>query len=293
MFQLLTHTKRYIQRKYSLNKYPPAPVKGLPHRPFSHNATIPKIIHQTYPTKTGLPAPLEKNIAFLQANNPRWAYRLYDDRDIERYIWENCPELLRYYKAIDPQYGAARADFFRYLVIYLEGGVYLDIKSSFLHPLDKVLRPDDSMLLSHWTDRKWGRHAEIPMKEGEFQQCFIIAAPGHPFVRNIIETIVNNLDRYRAYMHGTGKFATLKTTGPIAYTLAILPILEQYPHRIVDSVKDLGYVYSILEKDIQDLNHIEIFKTHYSKAEKPLVRSRPIEEWFGSQLRKVYARFVS
>ena len=35
------------------------------------------------------------------------------------------------------------ADVFRYLAVYREGGVYLDVKSTVTCPLDEVLSPDD------------------------------------------------------------------------------------------------------------------------------------------------------
>lgn len=76
--------------------------------------------------------------------NPGWEHRLYDDADIEAFIRESYgDEILAYYHRIDRRYGAARADLFRYLLLYRLGGVYLDIKSTTVRPLDEVLRPDE------------------------------------------------------------------------------------------------------------------------------------------------------
>ncbi len=41
--------------------------------------------------------------------------------------------------ADQPRYGVVLADIFRYLVIYNEGGVYLDIKSTVNRPLDEII----------------------------------------------------------------------------------------------------------------------------------------------------------
>ncbi|MCA3362157.1 MAG: hypothetical protein INF74_09420, partial [Roseomonas sp.] len=61
--------------------------------------------------------------------NPDWEYRLYEDADCERFIRENYDaETFKLFRSIHPDYGAARADFFRYLLLYRLGGVYLDIK---------------------------------------------------------------------------------------------------------------------------------------------------------------------
>ncbi|HEY6598156.1 MAG TPA: hypothetical protein VIZ30_02545 [Pseudomonadales bacterium] len=37
-------------------------------------------------------------------------------------------------------------------------------------------------------------------------------------------------------------------TGPIACTRAIAPLVPRHEHRVVDSVADLGFVYSIFER---------------------------------------------
>ena len=64
-----------------------------------------------------------------------------DDADINEYIGRAYGErLLGEFNRISPSYGATRADFFRYLLLYREGGVYLDIKSSMERPLDEVLQ---------------------------------------------------------------------------------------------------------------------------------------------------------
>ena len=82
---------------------------------------IPKIIHQTYYNKN-LPIQIQANINHLKNENPDWDFRLYDDDDIEKYIQSHFPQLLTIYKKINPNYGAAKADFFRYIVMYKDGG---------------------------------------------------------------------------------------------------------------------------------------------------------------------------
>jgi hypothetical protein len=85
--------------------------------------------------------------------NPAWEYRLYDDDAIEAFLLAHYdPAVRAAYQRIDPSYGAARADLFRYLVIYKLGGVYIDIKSRFLRPIDEVLRGDEAFLLSQWSN---------------------------------------------------------------------------------------------------------------------------------------------
>jgi mannosyltransferase OCH1-like enzyme len=242
---------------------------------------IPKIIHQTYPNST-LPEDLEENRKRFLSLNPSWEYRFYDDKAIVDFIRDNYnPEILGYYNRINPAYGAARADLFRYLVIYKCGGVYLDIKSTVSLPLDTVLKEDDVFLLSHWRNKKdeeyegWGLHPEIVTSDGEFQQWHVIAAPGHPFLKAVIENILRNIDLYIPCLHGVGQHGVIRITGPIAYTTAITPLLRLHKHRIVDSETELGLKYSIYNK----FSHMKIFNArHYTVLTEPVVMLSPFRQ---------------
>jgi len=237
---------------------------------------IPKIIHQTHYSKD-FPPEISLNIQKIKMLNPNWTYCFYDDMAVEEYIRSFFPDLFSDYLAINPSYGPARADLFRYLLLYREGGVYLDIKSSSSKPLDNVILESDRMVLSHWNTELFaegcGRHPEIDNPEGEFQQWFIIAAPGHPFLKSVIENVLRNIGIYCPDLHGKSKQGVLRVTGPIAYTLAIAPLLDQYPYRLVRSYEDLGLIYSLYDNVLPD-GHYKLSPIHYSKLEEPIVTHR-------------------
>lgn len=234
---------------------------------------VPRVIHQTYPT-LDLPEDLAANVAQMQALNPGWQHELYDDAAIHRFIAAEYGEaVLATYDRLDPVYGAARADLFRYLLLYRHGGVYLDIKSAALEPLDRVLRDDDRYILSQWQQKgeraAWGDHAELAgVPGGEYQQWHIIAAPGHPFLRAVIQAVLANIEAYRPWRDGVAQGAVLRVTGPIAYTRAIYPIREAWPHRLVQGEASLGLRYSF----VADYAHHRLFRKHYTQVETPLVR---------------------
>jgi len=122
---------------------------------------IPKIIHQTSHSQS-LPTLIQKNILKLKAMNPGWEYRFYDDDAVRHFISENYGAyILDFYNNINPKYGAARADLFRYLLMYQVGGVYIDIKASMQKPLDDVLMPNDSYLISNWQNKKGQCHEGV------------------------------------------------------------------------------------------------------------------------------------
>jgi hypothetical protein len=241
-------------------------------------ARIPKIIHQTYGTRD-LPKALQRNVADLQAANPGWDYRFYDDAAIEAFLVEHFgPGVHALYQRIDPRYGAARADLFRYLVIYKLGGVYLDIKSRFLRPIDNVLHGDEGFILSQWSNGPGQKYEGFGLKPevaripgGEFQQWHVIAAPGHPFLHAVLLAIFDGIERYVPWRHGTGKVGVIRLTGPIVYTLTIAPLVELHPHRRIANESVIGLDYSVVPGD----THKTLFKAHYTTSDVAVVKLPP------------------
>ena len=242
--------------------------------PFEQGLCVPKLIHQTFQTKN-LPPDFEHNVENLIALNPGWVHKIYDDADIVRFIDEHYDITIKnYYFKINPRYGAARADFFRYLLLYKFGGVYLDIKSTISKPLDSILKPGDQYLLTQWENKAgdnregWGKSTYLgDIPGGEFQQWHIVAAAGHPFLKSVIERILNNIDHYNPWIHGTGGNGVLRLTGPIAYTLAIFPLMPYYSHRLTTD-REIGFEYTIFKSS----SHKPLFKFHYTKLTESIIR---------------------
>ncbi len=246
---------------------------------------IPRRIHQTFHTKD-LPPALRRAVDQTRESNPGWEHRLYDDADIVDFIrTEYGSVILNAYQRIHPLYGAARADLFRYLLMYRVGGVYLDIKSACNRSLGEALLPDDTYLLSKWHGDRFvgmGIHPELQAMGGkEYQQWHIVAAPGHPFLKSVIENVLRNLMVYNSQLHGVGKPGVLRVTGPIAYSLAIHPLLATQSHRIVDSAQDLGFDYSVFMKGQDSSGHKPIFLSHYSDQRGPIVASGVLKRSYG------------
>jgi hypothetical protein len=241
--------------------------------------SVPRVLHQVFFKSPPGPPPTEilQNIARIRELNPGWRYHLYDEAAMLQFIGEHYPaSILELFQRIDSAYGAARADLFRYLLLYRVGGVYLDIKSSLTSPLDVVIAPGDRYLLSHWRNRAgqefegWGIYPELGnAPPGELQQWHIVAAPGHPFLRAVIARVLRNLALYNPALDGTGWAGVLRMTGPIAYTQAIRPILARYEHRMVDALHDLGFQYSIYPHSSA---HQRLFSEHYASRTEPIVQ---------------------
>ena len=237
---------------------------------------IPKIIYQTFPVKN-LPTSINENVRLIKKLNSDFDHVMFDDNDIEKFICEQYGwSMLSTYLRIDQRYGAARADLFRYLLIYQLGGVYLDSKSSTTEGIGNMLRDDDQYILAKWRNGVGQIHEGAgmsgPMRNvpgGEFQQWHVIAAPKHPFLEAVISSVLKNIADYRPWRHGTGRRAVIRTTGPTAYSLAINKIISKYPHRCVVSEQEIGLKYTILESDTK---HREVFTNHYSSNTHSIVK---------------------
>jgi len=185
---------------------------------------IPKIIHQTYKTKK-LPLELQEVVFKIKDNCPTFEHRLYDDEDIYNFIRDNYDEeTLRLYNMINPKLGMAKADFFRYLLMYKVGGFYFDIKSC---PEGDLSEWADNykFITGHWCHN---HHVDtLRYKLGEFQNWHIMSEPGHPILAHVIYRMKENI---KNYVHRPKKIDiktdVLSVTGPLCYSRAILEIKD-------------------------------------------------------------------
>lgn len=224
---------------------------------------IPRSIYQIFLGKslTELDPQIQKNVVHLQQHNQGWSYELFDEVRAEDFIRKNYnQEILRYYKMISPKYRAAQSDFFRYLLIYRCGGVYMDIKATTTTPLDEVLDPEDKYILYHWNNdpgaqyEYFGYFADLSegFPFGEYPQGFIISTAGHPILRAVILETMKRLDTYSPFTTGVGLMGVLRTTGPIMYSQTIrrtLPSLPDDLYREIRCAECLGLKISIFDDE--------------------------------------------
>lgn len=78
----------------------------------------------------------------------------------------------------------------------------------------------------------WGTHRQLRhIIGGEFQQWYIVASPGHPYLAAVIEAVLSNINRFNSFAFDNAWEAAICTTGPIVYTRSVHPLLAAHPHR--------------------------------------------------------------
>ena len=203
---------------------------------------IPKVIYQTWKTKN-IPYISKKNIKKMKKLNPDYEFKLYDDNDILDFIKDEYDErTLKAYKKLT--IGAAKADFFRYLILYKKGGIYLDLDSEITKNLDDLIKDREAVISREGT-------------RSYFCQWLMIFCKGHPILKKIIDiTIDNVLKNYK-------KLDTCLLTGPWGpYTEGINEVVN---------IKNLweeddDFINNILQNNEDNiLKKTFFFKTDYDK----------------------------
>eukprot|EP00667_Euglena_gracilis_P021487 EG_transcript_23548 len=157
---------------------------------------------------------LAANAAEMRQMNPNWTYRLWDHQSIAVFLSTHRhvmnyelglrpdEDVKNIYDSINPHYGSARCDFFRYTLMYMIGGVYMDLKAFSHLPLDKVLQPADGFVaIDEWDQRYfkgWGNFVDdVPGRGKEHPSWFMASAPRHPVIKSVFLRV---LAYYRRYM---------------------------------------------------------------------------------------------
>jgi len=198
--------------------------------------SIPMVIYRSWKTKD-LEDDYQSAWDFTAYNNPGYKQILFDDNEMDQFMETvYSGKINNAYKKIIPN--TARADLFRYCLLYEKGGVWLDMKSA-AKSLCKLIRKDDTFIVSTW--HKNPIHylcGAGPWYDfGELQQWWMVSSPKHPILKACIDMVVNNIETRIADGMLEKKRSinilgfnvmwnsapdVIATTGPIAFTKAIL-----------------------------------------------------------------------
>ena len=115
--------------------------------------SVPKLVHQTWETKD-LPPAMKATFEYNQAQNPEFEFILYDDDDRIAFIQKHFDRsVLNAYHTLVP--GAYRADLFRYCVLYVLGGIYMDVRFQCAEGfrLAEIAEPQYVRDMEHWGNK--------------------------------------------------------------------------------------------------------------------------------------------
>lgn len=161
---------------------------------------IPLNLFQTWYTLE-LPLHMKKNIELLKKQNPEFKYELYDDAMCREFIKDNFDKDVVYaFDKLKP--GAFKADLWRYCILYIKGGIYLDIKYHCINGFNLLTLTDKEY---------WVKDREQFNKNGIYQ-ALMVCLPRNNILKKCIDEIVQ-ICKYSIY-YNDNLYEALDYTGP-------------------------------------------------------------------------------
>lgn len=151
---------------------------------------IPKNIIQTYKSKDLVPPVIFENI---KNKNKDWNYFFFDDQECRKFLREEFGQ--NFQDKFDSfKKGAHKSDLFRLCWLYKNGGVYVDIDTNLLVPLDQIVSKIDDFTIMKNTYRRNLYDDLISrmlnVKHETLINSFIVSKKGDPRLKKCIEHVM-------------------------------------------------------------------------------------------------------
>jgi mannosyltransferase OCH1-like enzyme len=141
---------------------------------------IPLIVHQTAKT-TDIPEQWRGFQHRVRSLHPSWEYKLWTDEENLALVSQSAPRWLPLYNVL-PR-AIMRVDMIRYIILYLFGGLYLDLDYEVFRPFDLV---GETLVLPRESD---------PGEEVFLGNCILASVPGHPFWEHALTELETSFSR--------------------------------------------------------------------------------------------------
>lgn len=160
---------------------------------------IPKILMQTW-KDYNIPLKWKTSPESIQTHMPDWAYVVMSDDDNLRFVKMYFPQYMDMFVSFP--HAIQRADVIRYMWLYIQGGLYLDLDYELNEPLDRLFYPDSDLYFM------------ASSNVGAYITNSIMACkPGHPFWLELLEEIKQNSITPKFWAKGK-HLEVMMSTGP-------------------------------------------------------------------------------
>jgi mannosyltransferase OCH1-like enzyme len=217
-------------------------------------------LYQTWETKD-LPPKMNELRNYIVSNNPGFEFQLFDDADRINFIKKHFDSsVIESYLKLKP--GAYKADLWRYCVLYIHGGIYLDVK----------MRPVNGFRFIDIVDKEYYVRDYEGSGSGVWNGM-MVCFPGSVICKSAIEQIVLNVQNN--YYGETG----LYPTGPM--------LLKQFISQ--EEINNLPFYLKVKQGgyDINDENGKTILTTDdevYEEQRQYSNKSSHFEMWVNKDI---------
>ena len=161
------------------------------------STVIPLNIYQTWNSHDTIPPKMKEIMDSIKTDNPEFNYKCYNNNDCIEFIKNNFDEtILDAYNRIIP--ASYRSDLWRYCVLYINGGIYLDTK----------MKPVNGFKFLSVTDKEYFVRDFNTSGKGVVT-CFVVSKPKNDRLLKAINAIVDNVNNN---FYGE---SSLSPTGPL------------------------------------------------------------------------------
>jgi mannosyltransferase OCH1-like enzyme len=206
---------------------------------------IPLNIFQTWHTLE-LPPKMQENMELLKEQNSEFTHYLYDDEMCREFIYNFFDENILYtFDKLKP--GAYKADLWRYCILYIYGGIYLDIK----------FHSSNGFKLIKLTDKEYYvKDRRINNINCGVYNGLLVSLPYNTILLKTINNIVENV-KNAFYKFENHLIDSLMVTGPLLLSK------QFYPHEIDKFA--LKFSDSGLSINLNNSNILEIYKEYFEE----------------------------
>jgi hypothetical protein len=171
------------------------PKKVLKTKEDTRNFRIPKVLYQTMSSTLLNTDRYKFSVQDWQRLNPEYDYYYFDELDCRKFLEQHFDYKVNMaYNMLLP--GAFQADLFRYCLLYINGGCYVDSQVQPLLPLSTVIEPEHEFV------------SAIDKTSFSLWQGFLCCSPQHPVLKLAIDEAVENVLRRKYFA------SALNLTGP-------------------------------------------------------------------------------
>ena len=166
----------------------------------------------------------------MREMNPDYEFKLFTDEEIDTFVKTEFPgEIADCYNRLNII--VAKADFWRYLILYKYGGIYLDIDSAIEKPLRELIHEEDEAILS------------AEQNHFKFVQWSLMFTKEHPILARTIQFVVENIQK------NSFPNDICSMTGPNVFTKGVLYTHYELFGTILDNRTFTNETDTTFEKD--------------------------------------------
>lgn len=175
-------------RLYAMPHYTPRRVQP------TGDMSIPRILHEYWHSRE-VPYHMSQTIRRVIEENPQFDVYLYSEAEARAFLVQHFSrEVVAAYDSLKPT--AYKSDLFRYCVLYIKGGVYMDTKFSLNIPIESLLTSAQPIYVR--PEPGW-----CPTKNG-IMNAFLATPPRTKVYQSAIDTIVKSCQAREYKEHDLG-----------------------------------------------------------------------------------------